>query len=275
MSPNRSGFTAFLLASAFLLLWSAIVNAAIVPISQNGDPKSLFKRAVSYGDTGNPAAASSICNDEQKAILERSMTETVNVTKAGSNGLAIILDMLTEEKTEYKKLTLSERERYRKTFFTFFGRIKNKEQFADFRTRATSIKTSLDLVVPLTVESWPPSITFFCDSTYLQDTDPDENTWDKVPTLTKLKDTREWKYDYDQKRWVDIYKTAKCVPEVELGGFTLPFNEQGKDRTTFCPNWFTATQKEDVGKTITDLNPETDIKVGTKLYDFRRKSVRV
>ena len=278
MSPNRSGLTAFILASALLLLCSAIANAATIPISRKLDPKSLIKRAVTYGDTGNSGSASSVCNVDQKAVLERSMTETAKLAKAGSDGLAMILDMLTDEKTEYNKLSRSEKDRYKNTYFTLFGKITKKDQFSTFQTRATFIKTIIDRITPLATESWPSSITFFCDSTYYLDQDPDGKTWDQVspPNLSPPTSNREWKYDYDQRIWSKVNKKANCgVAGSEVAAWTLPLNTEQRDRITFCPEWFQITQAPEAGKSITDLDPAVDIQVGAKLKDFTRKSARM
>lgn len=274
----RSGSSPLFRALAILLVWLTIANAAIIPILQDLAPTSLTKRAVVYGDTGNSDASSSVCNNDQKTVLERSMTEAANLAKAGSDGLALILDMLTDEKTEYKKLEQKEKDRYRDTYFTLFGRITKKEQFDTFKTRASFIKTILDRFVPLNPGSWPTGITFFCDSTYYQDKDPNGDTWDQVtpPKDVPARASREWKYDYDRKIWSEVSKQANCgVAGTTVAAWTLSFNQEQRDRITFCPAWFTIIQQPEAGKSFTELDPAADIQVGSKLKDFTRKSGRM
>lgn len=274
----KSGFSTFCQALALLLVWLAIANAARIPFSQRPPPTLLAKRAVVYGDAGNVDADSSICNSDQRTVLERSMTEAANLAKAGSDGLALILDMLTDEKTEYNKLERKEKDRYMQTYFTLFGKITKKTEFETFKTRASFIKTILDRIVPLDPKSWPSSITFFCDSTYYQDKDPNGNTWDQVapPKNAPAKDGREWKYDYDKNIWSEVTKKANCaIAGSTVAAWTLTFNAEQRDRMTFCPAWFTIIQAPEAGKSFTDLDPTADIVVGTKLKDFTRKSGRM
>lgn len=268
----------FLLTAALLLVCASFAVASKIPISSRSAQFPAVRRAVTYGDTSNADAASSICNPDQIKVLERSMTETAKLAKAGSDGLAIILDMLTDEKTEYNKLERKEKDRYKDTYFTFFGSITKKDQFEDFKARASFIKTILDRIVPLTVATWPPSITFFCDSTYYQDKDPEGNTWDRVspPKDAPLKATREWKYDVDKGIWSEVLKMANCaVSGSTVAAWTLPLFAEEKDRMTFCPAWFDIITSPEAGKSFTDLDPAVDIQVNTPLKSFTRKSGRM
>lgn len=274
----KSGFSTFFPAVALLLIWLAIANAARIPVSQKPPSALLAKRAVVYGDAGNINADSSICNPDQRTVLERSMTEAANLAKAGSDGLALILDMLTDEKKEYGKLERKDKDRYMQTYFTFFGKITEKNQFETFKTRASFIKTILDRISSLDSASWPSSITFFCDSTYYQDKDPNGKTWDQVspPKDAPAKDGREWKYDYDKIKWSEVSKMANCaIAGSTVAAWTLTSNKERRDRITFCPEWFKIIQAPEAGKSFTDLDPDADIKVGTKLKEFTRKSGRV
>ncbi|KAL9629089.1 MAG: hypothetical protein Q9164_007026, partial [Protoblastenia rupestris] len=152
-------------------------------------------------------------------------------------------------------------------------------------SRATFIKTVLDRVSPLTTESWPEQITFFCDSTYYQDKDDEENTWDQVspPKEAPAKNSRVWKYDYHQKIWSEVLKATDCnLSGTEVAGFTLRLNEDndgGKekpsDRITFCPAWFEVIKSPEAGKSFTDLDPKADIKKGMMMKEFARKAGRI
>ena len=126
----------------------------------------LAKREVTYGVAPSDAAQSAVCNEEQRRILNGGMLDTVKIAKAGADGLAIILDMLTEDKKVFNQLSATERHRYQETYFTFFGRIEDKSQWQLFRNRASTIKASLDRLSALTLETWPKDIVIFCDSSY-------------------------------------------------------------------------------------------------------------
>jgi hypothetical protein len=272
------GFHASALKYFVVLLTLSSVNGALIPVTSRDAPLSLLKRAVTYGDTGNEDSKSSVCNTDQKKVIEQSMGEAAKLAKAGSDGLALILDMLTTEKTEYSKLDRPNKDRIRNTYFTFFGKIRTTAQFPDAINRAKFIKTILDRIVGLTVATWPQNIKIFCDSTYYLDKDADGNTWDKVepPKDAPAKPTKEWKYDWDEKIWSEVSKYSNCaVDGSTIAGFTLPFNSQQKDRMTFCPEWFQIIAQPEAGKSFTDLDPAKDIIVGTKLKDFTRKAGRM
>jgi hypothetical protein len=271
------GFHASVLKYFLVFLSLSLVNGALIPATSRDASVSLFKRAVTYGDTGNGDSQSSVCNADQKQVLEQSMGEAVKLAKAGSDGLELILDMLTT-KTRYNQLTRADKDRLRNTYFTFFGKVSTTAQLPDAINRAQFIKTILDRIVDLTVVTWPQSIKIFCDSTYYLDKDADGNTWDQVEPVkdAPAKANREWKYDWDEKIWSEVLQKANCARDgSEVAGWTLPFNSQQRDRITFCPAWFQITASSEAGKSFTDLDPTQDIIVGTKLKSFTRKAGRM
>lgn len=263
----------------------SFTKAAFIPTVWPNTAESLIKRAVTFGDTGASSAKSSICNDDQKKVLGQSMVEAVKLAKAGSDGLSVILDMLTDEKPRYKALSKAEQKRYRETYFTFFGQIKRKDQLDLFRSRANFIKTILDRVSPLTKDSWPEQITFFCDSTYYQDKDDKGKQWNEVspPKKAPAKANRVWKYDYHRKIWSEVSEATDCnLSGSTVAGFALRLegkNDGGRenpsDRVTFCPAWFDVIKDPQAGKSFTDLDPRTDIMKGMWMKDFARKGGRL
>ena len=270
-----------------LAVLSTFASAAYISPEWIRSVEAIIKRTVTYGEiTGNiDGVGSATCNDDQKKVLENSMLEVAKLAKSGSDGLDIILDMLTDDKTKYKALSKSDQNRYRETYFTFFGQITKKNQFDLFKGRATLIKTVLDRISPLNVESWPEQITFFCDSTYYQDKDPDGNTWDTVkpPKDAPAKDTRVWKYDYHQSIWSEVKKATDCnLQGATVAGYTLRLNadnnggkDKPSDRMTFCPAWFDIIKSPEAGKSFTDMDPKADITEGMLMKDFARKSARM
>jgi hypothetical protein len=68
----QSVFQVFVFLQCLVPIQSTYIPAT--GISKSG-PAALFKRAVTYGDTGNSVAASAICSDDQKKVLETSMLE--------------------------------------------------------------------------------------------------------------------------------------------------------------------------------------------------------
>lgn len=269
----------------YITISSTFTNAAILPSQWTRTAEALLKRAVTYGDTGEDKAKSAICSSDQKKVLETSMDEAVKLAKAGSDGLEMILDMLTDEKKRYYALEEPQRNRYKETYFTFFGRITKKDQFDQYRSRATAIKTVLDRVTPLTKEKWPEQITFFCDSTYYQDKDENGDTWKDVkpPKDAPAKPSRVWKYDYHQKIWTEAILQTDCKAEGStVAAFTANLNanndggkEKPSDRITFCPAWFDIIKGPEAGKSFTDLDPKADIQKGMILKDFARKAGRM
>ena len=209
------------------------------------------------------------------------MTEAAQLAKAGSAGLALILDMLTDEKIEFNRLTRNEQDRYRDTFSTFFGQITKKDQYSLFRKRASFIKTILDRIAPLTPESWPSSITLFCDTTYYSDEDRSGKTWNQMklpgnkgpqPAIKGL----EWKYDEDQMQWLQNDKNANCdIDNTSMYAFTEAFSADRRDRITICPALFTKVQSPEAGKSFTDIDPAVDIQVGTMLDELGKNFGRM
>ena len=111
--------------SLVLLSLTSFSNAVSIPARHE-----LVKRAVTWGDTAAHVASSAVCNDDQKRIIEHTMPEIVKLAKAGSDGLAIILDALQDDKekrTVYRALDVKDQNRIRQTYFTFFGEPKEKK----------------------------------------------------------------------------------------------------------------------------------------------------
>lgn len=272
-------------ALQYATFYLTVTNAAFISSEWTRATEALIKRAVTFGDISEDIAKSSICTDDQRKLLEQSMVEAAKLAKAGSDGLSVILNMLTDEKTEYRALPTADRNRIRESYFTFFGRITKKAEFDLFRSRANSIKTVLDRVSPLRTESWPDQITFFCDSTYYQDKDPNGDTWDQVspPKEAPAKASRVWKYDYHLSIWSEVLQVTDCNQSgTQVAAYTLRLrgdNNGGKDmpsdRITFCPQWFNIVKAPEAGKSFTDLDPKVDIQEGTKMSAFARKAARV
>lgn len=186
--------------------------------------------------------------------------------------------MLTDDKTKYRALDRKDQIRIRDTYFTFFGKIRKEDQFPLFRDRVKFIKDKLGRIQDLSVETWPSDITFFCDSTYYQDTDADGKRWNEVspPKKAPAKDFKEWKYDVDRKIWAETSKRSNChLDGSTTAAYTLNFSDEQKDRITFCPEWFSVIKAPEAGPSITDLDPTKDIQKGTLLKTFTRKAARM
>ncbi|KAL9626014.1 MAG: hypothetical protein Q9164_007962, partial [Protoblastenia rupestris] len=111
LNIRMRAFTIISKALLYTTVSLTFTNAAFIPLEWTRAAEALIKRAVTYGDTGKDIAKSSICNTDQKNVLEQSMVEVAKLAKAGSDGLSIILDMLTDEKSEYRALPEAERNR--------------------------------------------------------------------------------------------------------------------------------------------------------------------
>ncbi|MCJ1473602.1 hypothetical protein MMC13_002253 [Lambiella insularis] len=277
--PWYYSLTGLLRFAVLLLVFGAVINAGTIP-SKQSPAISHPDKAVTWGTSKNDKDKSSVCTDTQIKVLIESMPEAAKLAKAGSDGLAIILDMLTEQKPKYNALPKKDRDRIRETYFTFFGRITKKEQFDIFKTRASFIKGILDRIAPLTQSTWPANIRFFCDSTYYQDQNNQGLTWDQVePPMPPPPPTKEWKFDKDtgdKGTWAIVRKESNCkVFGSTIAAYTLSFNKLEKDRITFCPAWFDIIKSPEAGKSISNLDPAKDIQVGIKLKDFTRKAGRI
>jgi hypothetical protein len=76
MKAGRSDLLRSFVQILFLSCTIVSSNAALIRTEKRGGSLvSLAKRTVTYGDTGNKDSSSSVCNDEQKKILEKSMGE--------------------------------------------------------------------------------------------------------------------------------------------------------------------------------------------------------
>jgi hypothetical protein len=184
--------------------------------------------------------------------------------------------MLTDEKVKYRALDLKDRVRIRYTYFTFFGKIRSTIDFPWHQEHIKWIKTRLDRLRDLSVESWPQDIKFFCDSSYYQDKDNQGRTKDEVsPPKDKTPARKmEWKYDWDQQIWAEAYLASDCHKDGgTVAAYTLRFPDVKKDRITFCPQWFEVTKA--AGKSFTDLDREKDIVEGDNLSMFARRSGRI
>lgn len=273
-------FVTLFLLFRFSKFW---VSAAVIGSqAQSHAINPLAERVVTYGLAQSDAAKFAVCNADQKKVLEQAMGEAAKLAKAGADGLAIILDMLSEERTEFNKLSETERNRYRETYFTFFGRIEDKSQWQLFRDRASFIKASLDRISPLTVETWPKTIVIFCDSSYYQLKDRDGNTSDQIPSLRNqvIPEQRQIMFDTDRNGWFAPYKQVNCsAPGSKIAGYTTRVTTSNSikgtvplDRITFCPLWFKFIKAPATGKSFTDLDPSKDIQQGTSMTVFETKA---
>ena len=195
--------------------------------------------------------------------------------------------MLTEEKTEFNKLSEAERRRHRETYFTFFGRIAEKSQWQIFRNRAPFIKASLDRIARLTIETWPTNTKVYCDSSYFQDKGRNGKSADQFQT-TVLREGTEIKYDAIWNRWFVVSKLTNCgvsgAVNVGFTSRTTSLNSKGEtvslDRITFCPFWFRFIKNPPPGETISP--PSKALRQGYPLkfleteaaqaYDYLRSS---
>ena len=276
--PN---FPTFLLLFRFSTSW---VRAAAVIDPQAHHlhaPSPVVKRDVTYGNVFSDAAKSSVCTEGQRTILEQCMRDAVQLAKAGADGLAIILDMLTEEKTVFNQLSEPERHRYSETYYTFFGRVEeDQSQWPIFRTRASNIKASLDRLSALTIETWPKSITIYCDSSYYQTADLLGRTADQIPALQQQQQAVvepgfTFLFDSGSNSWVNTSpkKTNCSDPSTRVDAYTThrtKVNSEGVserlDRMVFCPVYFRA-----IGVVPT---AQSFIRPGLSLAAFQRKAER-
>ena len=137
-SPWYHCLTGVLRLAVVLLVFGALANAALIPSKQNPAISHPNKK-VTWGDSNNDNAKSSVCSDTQTKVLVQSMSEAAKLAKAGSDGLDIILDML-DAQTKYKALARKDQNRVRETYFALFGAITSRKQFDTFKTRALFIK---------------------------------------------------------------------------------------------------------------------------------------
>ena len=238
----------------------------------------LTERAVDYRLAPDDVTLTSLCNEQQRPVIEQGMRDAVRLAKAGSDGLAIILDMLTEERTEFNKLSDTEQHRYQATYFTFFGTIEAKSQWQLFRDRASFIKPSLDRLSLFTIETWPEDIFIYCNS-YYQDKDRAGKTYvEAFPDDAVSQEGTIVKFDSLVQRWVRI--AYDCgLPGREVQAFTGRLgrlNSKGEilppvDRITFCPDWFNYIQ--DLTNDISISSMPT-IEWGTSLEAFFKKAGR-
>ena len=258
------------------------VSAAVIDSQARSYALSpLAEREVTYGVSSSDATKSAVCNEGQRTILEQGMRDTVRLAKAGADGLAVILDMLTEEKTAFNKLNETERHRYQETYYTFFGRAEDKNRWPLLRKRASFIKASLDRLSALTVETWPKNITLYCDSSYFQNKDNDGRTSDQVPLLQKtvLKPGLKFLFDTDFNQWSGVSPVVNCsdsngrVEAYTSRGTRLDSNGvvERRDRITFCPVYFSAFKVPTTGQSVP--TPSV-IQPGLSLRAFSRKAGR-
>lgn len=275
-----TNLTTFLLLFRFSTSW---VSAAVIdPQAHSYAPSPVVKREVTYGDVFSDAAKSAVCNEGQRTILEQGMRDTVLLAKAGADGLAIILDMLNEEKTIFNALSETERHRYSETYYTFFGRVEDKAQWPLFRTRASYIKASLDRLSALTIETWPKSITIYCDSSFYQTADLLGKTSDQIPELQKvvLEPGFQFLFDSGSSVWINtsVKKTNCSDPSTRIDAYTThrtKVNSAGvserQDRMVFCPIYFRF-----IGVPTAQPKPPAAslIRPGLSLVAFQRKTER-
>ena len=242
-------------------------------------PNPLAERAVTYGLAPYDAKNTSLCDDEQRRVIEQGMRDAVRLAKAGADGLAIILDMLTEERTEFNKLIDTEQHRYQATYSTFFGTIDAKSQWQLFRDRASFIKASLDRLSLLTIETWPKDIIIYCDSSYYQDKDGAGKTLLEVFPDAVSQEGTIVKFDSLVNRWLRIAEASDCsFPGSGVYGFTTQLARAGPngttvpvDRITFCPYWFSYIKSLTNGKSTPTA---ATIQRGTSLGAFVKKAGR-
>ena len=270
---------AFLFLFRFSNFW---VSAAVIDSQASSYALSpLEERKVTYGVVQSDVAKSAECNLQQKKIIGRGQYDTVRLAKAGADGLAVILDMLTEEKTTFNKLSEPERHRYRETYSTFFGRVEDKNQWPLFRKRASFIKASLDRLSALTIETWPSNITIYCDSSYFKTTDNEGRTSDQVPALkgAVLKPILKFLFDTDFNQWAGVTPYVNCsdsngrVEAYTTRGTKLNTNgvRERRDRITFCPYYFIGPKDPATGQPV--IAPSV-VRPGLPLSAFSTKAGR-
>lgn len=269
----------FLFLFRFSTFW---VSAAVIDSQARSYALSpLTERDVTYGSVSSDAANSAVCNDGQRKILEQGMRDAVRLAKAGADGLAIILDMLTEEKTTFNKLSETERHRYQETYYTFFGKIEYKSQWPLFRKRASFIKRNLDRLSALTIETWPEGITIYCDSSLYQNKDNNGRTADQIPSLQESAPRPGFKFFFDtvSNQWIETSPFSNCSnSKVSVEAYTIrgsKLNSKGvlerQDRITFCPSYFGLFKPPTTGQSV----PASSlIRPGLPLSAFNRKAGR-
>ena len=234
---------------------TACALAAAMPQSK----QHLSKRAVTFGQVSANVAQSSVCSGAQRTFLEDRMGETVHLARAGSEALNSVIQALSDgtEHAKYVSLPAAERVRLQWTYYTFFGNVQQERDQPNIpqeqritkeqqKARVRRMKDILDNIEALDVGTWLEQITIFCDSSYLQDTDPDgKKASELTPPLPPPGDKRTWKYDYHLQKWANVLTQSDC----SLAGSTTAGHtdnlrsvngggaENPSDRITFCPNW--------------------------------------